>query len=809
MRSALATLFLGLFLVVAGTAEAEEPKPDVSLEEQVLQVFSEGANLFYIGRYEEAATTLMTGIELAEKNSFLNRLCYEFLLKMGHAKLEDIRENPTLKPPLDKILRRAHIYERELRTSPDYIKLLIGKLTSGEAERLVATRELVAIGPIAVPHVVEKLIDDRQDELRVYCRVVLTQMGYRAVIPLMECLEAEDKRMVESCVTALTDIGDPRPLPRLQRMIEDPDTDEVVKRVCRNAVAEIARRGQMSVVPESSLLYFQEALRYFRDGDRVRDEAIANEFLFWEWKPDQEPRLTHVRVPRYAWNEVTSEQLIFDGADAYPDYTGYYPLLAAVLEAQWVETARLADLVEDRTTQPAYTDKSAEAIDERIQALRGEAGDAQSTVRPEAEDNVVAFGPQNLYRAVQQSIVSERYAVAARLMFHLRDRWLAQAEALLPSKEEGLMAGKAGTVLIAALDHAEKQVRYHAAITLAHLDPELRFFNAEKVVPILAEAVGEWGMRVVLVVEPDFRERNAARHALMEKGFLVMTAADGFEAKARLRQAPVKDAIIIAADLTPSLRGSHGELLDRPEQTASGLISVLRGEPATEKIPILLSLPENKALAVELQNKLGDQADDVVHKPFDGEELAGKIDMSIGDAELPNANRQDREEVSLEAARALGVIDPIKSQYDLGQAGEPLLGNALHRSDEIREASLRALGLTGRADLINKVTDAYDELEADPNPDVRAAFVFCIGVLDPTTPAAVEIIAKAAQDPSRKVRMAAHEALGHGSTVDPTVLRDFQVQQRRKVLSPGAGDGRLIPTDAPAPSPSAEDEVEE
>ena len=67
--------------------------------------------------------------------------------------------------------------------------------------------------------------------------------------------------------------------------------------------------------------------------------------------------------------------------------------------------------------------------------------------------SVAAFGPKHLYRAIEQAIVNERYDVAVSLMRTLQDEWTAQADALLPSREDGLMGEKSGSVLIAALDY--------------------------------------------------------------------------------------------------------------------------------------------------------------------------------------------------------------------------------------------------------------------------------------------------------------------------------------------------------------------
>ena len=68
---------------------------------------------------------------------------------------------------------------------------------------------------LAVPHFIKHLVDNRDDRLRVYCRVVLTKIGYRAVVLLIEALKAEDPRLVASVAVALADIRDARALPKI------------------------------------------------------------------------------------------------------------------------------------------------------------------------------------------------------------------------------------------------------------------------------------------------------------------------------------------------------------------------------------------------------------------------------------------------------------------------------------------------------------------------------------------------------------------------------------------------------------------
>lgn len=787
MRESLAALILGCLLGLNGLAAVErDDNPGTSLEDQVLQVLSEGVNLYYTGRYEEAAATLRNGLDMLPPDQ--HRILYDFFNAIGHVKYMRMAEQAELEPVMREVLRRHRIYQQDLRRDPGYIAFLIDKLDQGtEDQKLVATKELAAIGPVAVPLLVTRLVDSRKDRLRTQVRVTLTEMGPRAVIPLCEALKAADERLVQSAAVSLADIRDVRALPHLQRLVDDPDLSEVTKRVAANSLAEIASAGQLEVLPDGPLLFFQEALRYLRDGDHARDEVLANEALMWHWDEELEggPGLIYQTVPRYAWNELIAEQLLFDGARAYPEHTPFYPLLAVVLDAQIVEVELQQRLAESRVSAPSHPDQTIDALADRALA------------QTELVDRVLAFGPIHLYRAVELAIVNERYDVAVHLLRLFQDPRLAQADSLLPDKEEGLTSGKPGTVLVAALEHPEKRVRYQAAVTLAHLDPTLEFFAAELVVPLLAEAVGEWGMKVVLVVEPDYRERNAARKALWDQGFLVFTANDGFEARSLLAKTPVKDAIILAGDLEPSLRDEFGRVIEVPEQNASGMIDVLRADPSTEKTPIFLSLPENEELAVSIQNAIGQKATGVVRKPFNGVAMAGAIDAALGDDRLGDVNRDEREDIALRAALALGAVDPVRSQFALAGAVDSLVASLVNRSDAIRIAALAALANSGARDRIDAVTEVYRQQDETLTPEVRIAFLECIGAFGPDTDAAVEILKAAvaydtgAADANllaleRAVRAAAHRAIGHAPTIDPRLLLEYQLQQRLDVRAPGA-----------------------
>ncbi len=795
----LAALLLTVTVGFAGEAGFSQDERFADADE-AREVLAEGVNLYRAGRAEQAAVKLRDALKLKPDN----KLLYEFYLAVGDRLLWEMQEDDRLEDVLKDIRRKAWIYQKQLRRSDEYIGILIAKLeAASEDERLVATNELVAVGPLAVPHLVAKLGDNRQDDLRINARVVLTKMGYRAVVPLCEALNAKDDRLVGSVATVLADIGDARALPKLLHLQES-SASETVRRVAANTIAAIQRNagtaqvarpkaGATDASPAAGAApvatgertYFSEALRYFRDGGAVRDEMIANESLMWRWDEQGEgaKKLSYQRVPRYAWNELMAEELLYDGAVNYPEFGGYYPLLAATLAAQDVEATQREALAKERTTPVQHPDEALDAIAERVKDL-GEIG-----------HRVLLVGPEHLYRAVQQSIVSERYDVSVYLMRALQDRYLTDADRLLPSKVEGLTSDKPGTVLVAALDHSEKMVRYAAATTLAHIDPTLQFFNAEKVIPNLSDAVGEWGMRVVAVVDQDYRQRNTAREQLQRQGYLVVTCENGFELMQRLEESPIKDAIIIAGDLLPELRDEYGSSIDVPEQRAITLVEKLKKDWRAEKTPIIVSTPENAKLAADIQTALEGKVEAFVAKPFNGTELEGAIENALKSAQLPNVNREQAEDVSRRAALALAAIDPARSQFDLAAAGPALIETIDSRADSLRVESLRALGIAAQAPggeaikgQVARVADVYGTQDATLTPEVRASFVYALGQLDPLNEAAFAILKKAMQNDDASVRAEAHRALGHADQRNDALIRDALIQQRLDQRKSGAGN---------------------
>ncbi|MCS6970820.1 MAG: hypothetical protein N3B15_01820 [Planctomycetota bacterium] len=769
--------------LAAGEASPRRADPHFPVADQVRSYLAEGVKQYRAGRYREAALAFRTALALEPDN----KDAYEFYLACGDALILQMQEQDPLAEPLKELLRRARIYQKQLRRDPAYIRILIGKLEQSEEEQIAAMRELTAVGPWAVPELVWALTDNPQERRRSQCRLVLTRMGARAVLPLTAALSSDDQRQIGSVSLILGDIGDPRALPALLRVRLREGLAPVTMQAIDRAIEKIVQRAQLPEVPTLSEAHIAEALRYFRGGPEIRDEMIAAERLLWRWDPQAEgaARLAWTRAPSYAWNELMAEDLLFAGMAVEPGEAGFLPVLTAVYAGELADIVERSLLAQERTLAPASGEDALERLSARATALA------------ELQQRLRMSGAENLCRALQQALASERHDAALVLMRVLAERELVHGKPLFPAANEPLSPAKPGTVLITALEHPDKLIRYQAAITLASLDPDA-FPGAEKVVPLLAEALGAWGMRVVLVVDPDPRSRNAARAALTSKGFVAITAADGFEALNRLASGPLKDAIIVAGDLKTAVKDHNGAELDVPQQNAAGLIDMLGADPRAAGVPIFVALPEQPEQADKVRAEFVARrpASKFVGRPYDAVELRDAIDAALKDAPPPHAQQAVAEDIALRAALALQQPDPRRTPLDLGGAVAALVETLPARSNAIRSAALRALariaagpaGEAARAH-IARITEIYQaqDAELESDPALRAAFVFAIGRIDPTSRAAVDILKKAMQHSDAGVRAAASGGFGAAAGVPVELYAEFQEHQRYGIEARTAG----------------------
>jgi CheY-like chemotaxis protein len=116
------------------------------------------------------------------------------------------------------------------------------------------------------------------------------------------------------------------------------------------------------------------------------------------------------------------------------------------------------------------------------------------------------------------------------------------------------------------------------------------------------------GVRTVLVVEDQVRDREVLVNTLGEAGYLAETASTGAEALARCRERPF-DAVTIDLML--------------PDMSGLDLVSELRGEPRMRTVPVIVVtvIPDAKLVA-------GFAVNDVLRKPLEPQSLVAALERA-------------------------------------------------------------------------------------------------------------------------------------------------------------------------------------
>ena len=300
------------------------------------------------------------------------------------------------------------------------------------------------------------------------------------------------------------------------------------------------------------------------------------------------------------------------------------------------------------------------------------------------------------------------------------------AEITLPRDqvEEVVDPSKDASPIVQALEHPDKRVRYAAARSLAAMRPSRPFFGADRVVRNLADAVGEAGIRVVLIVSDDADLANRLGARVRSAQYIPVLATSALECLTALKRSPGKDAILLDAGLgrkdlarqDTDARKAEQELLSRIDK----ITHYQAGDKdlAVEKRyarELFLRLQEDyRARSVPVLVIAGDEEVELVKKIYEGKRVADVLARSSDEARVKGAletlfQRDDpslrdskdlADDASLTACRALCGLqrnDPVFRVED----AEPALIRAFsdsaqyRRVDAVRVAALDAAAAVG------------------------------------------------------------------------------------------------------------------
>jgi len=752
------------------------PAGDAETRAKIEKLFREGADLFEMGRLEEARERLREVLSLDPTAEEANRMVQE----IGEKLMIRWMTEPALGRESRVIWDLYRLHAGRTKRSPSYIKGLVAVAVDPlqhPVKRWEAVEKLREVGQFAIPFLVDALGNERDHEVRTLARVTATKMGSQAVLPLIELLklrpsggEGEQSRarlIRENVALILGDIEPPdeRGLAALKRVAEDESESPVVRRYAHRSLQKIAGLAPEKL-PAAKEYFYRKADRYVREAPGVAAEASEADGVIWRLV---DGKLVDYQVPRFAWNELMAEQACYECMQIDAGYEQIYGLYAEVMASQIAECNELADISAERPSGRPFSEEEATEVRSRAERLRA------------AKFLINALGPVHVYRGIgkclddadqdQRSLPKLASCVLAECALALdpdgrllpRPGTMGGAKAA-PKGKPGATGKAEGATLIRALRYPDERVQYAAAIALARMNPPEPFEGAGEVVATLGRAVGESGPLQVLVVEEDQSIRNEIVGKLRELGMGVSVAESARDAFGRATGFPPFDVILVS----PKLAAAEGTgwLLDQ-------LVQDQRSRSSPVAVISSYSKRNEDAQAFkDYKNVKG-----VVPVEDSGKELRELMEKIASFRVFPAMTKARAEEVSIAAAEALAQIDPHLARINgmqPEQCADACIGALENRSDKVRRPCLDALGTFKIAKAHEKVlalaTDAKQALE------IRAAAVRALGSISPEL--ALDSLLSLCKDEKEFIlRQLASEGYGHASAA-PDKVRTFLEELR-------------------------------
>lgn len=547
-------------------------------------------------RYDEAEIYVQRLLELAPDERALIALHEEF----GSAVFIHISQDTELvvegREFALAVIDAAHRYA----TNPQRLKALVGQLADPSSDmRTHALLGLVLAQEAAVAPLLAELGDPQSDHDPERMQAVLIQIGQPAVEPLLGVLQSPDEDLKAAVIRVLGRIGSRDALAYLVRPLLDPQSGDDLRQAAARAFVDI-----VGTVPSAS-----EAERYLADlaarHDAGRLSGPADETdttRVWRW---HEGASHPLRLPADLATSLTVSDLAGDLHALWPENIGYRRMfLGSLLESEKFIAGLAFSLPRGEGTAHAR------AMSEGVDVL----------------EDLLAY-----------SLDNDR-AVAA----------MAVCEVLGDSGDLGLLVGTGGaeSLLVQALRHPNRRVRFFAAQAVLKLDPTQPFAGSNDLTQALGYFARASARRRSLVGHPHAEHSHTLAGSLSGLGFQTDTAATG------------RDLFLQAVESTDCEFILISGAIDHPP--VGELVQMLRKDHRTAEIPLGLMARSDELLRLE---ELAETYPPAAAFPFPTNEEALIFDIrrllsGVGEHYVPP------EERVAQANAALSWLGELASQSD-------------------------------------------------------------------------------------------------------------------------------------------------
>lgn len=654
------TLFLFISAPMAQVLMAQEGEQDV----QFKALYRQGIDLVKRGKYQDAYVAFEKALQLSPSSDLVRFMIQE----TGDLILKDMMTNPDLKQTALRILELGKgAFQRYIR-SPEQIQAIVAQLDGSFDKKWEAINMLAAIGQRAAPFLIDQLAD-KSDVKRASTMMALEKIGNEAVLPVIEALQSKTLLVRQNAAIVLGVIRDDRALPELKRVYENEKESPEVKRLVADALKKITKKEPNELKPASEY-YYELAEKYYYNHPTVMINFYG-EYVFWRWNNETDT-LAPKEVPDFAFNELLAEESCYDGLRLDNNSDSLWSLLICVLLAKYNEA--------DGALQAAMKlSKTGGVSEELLKKLQADLSKFQENFTTGS-----IGGKAHLYRALKRSLGDGNDEVAVSCIKALA----SSAEAKdLPTTQKA-DASAPGTPLIESLAHSDKRVRYASAEALIKINPPESFPNMEKVVPVINEALGESGVRIVLLIEPDPEVRSALKNELAKSNCFVTEALTAEEGIRMAKRFPTEDLIILNNKLANEVVFTVN-ILVRGEKYSETVFNSLKDDIRSKGIPLIMT--GSKDEIEKAKSIYQEKIDNYLVTPAEGSVLAEAINKAFQRDDIQNDSKTRALLVCADAAGALAKLDTRNTIYPYRQTIEALLGVLDGRPDNVRELALEAL----------------------------------------------------------------------------------------------------------------------
>ena len=755
--------------------EAPDPLEPTATDDDTTRLVKEsfGKALAHIDRreYREAAAELQKAIAAKPSNKLIADLYAITVAKFRDAALKS--GDPELAAEAKRLQDLAYKGRIASLRDPARMKKLIKDIRTGTFPvRTWAMEELVIAGDYAVPYLIAMILEDTDTVHRAYGEHVLSRLRGPAVPAIAEALKHTDPLIRQILIHSLASIGDPRSMPYLLALAQDPKGHPLVVASAKAALGKIAAdpTDLRESAPEA---FVRLAQHYYYQNKKVL-LPLLYEHLVWRWDPHKN-ELTREAVPRHLYPYRMAQEMARNALLVNPKFEPAVPLIICAYFAQHnlLETFYTAAEGRELTEDEARDAALAAPIRRRLRA---------------APLVAHAAGKKFVYAALERSLRDGRADVAISCINALREiadgaaipgppltedelRGLRRSKTRAPAKRKRSVVRTwygpkdptakelpppppnpdaiplDGSPIVSALSYAKKHVRYAAAGALVDIAPQHLIRDADRVAYNLAEAISETAVRVALLVDEDETSIDHTRGLLIGAGVDPELARDERDALAVARRLPPKDVLILNATMQKA--------------PVAKVLASLRAIPAIANVPAILITTSEERLRTK--QAFAGQNVEVLARPLDAKVVKAALDLVLKKAPAAKGEALTVESSSA-AARALAAIDPATSIFNL-RAALPALAQAVastNQPDAVRIPAAEAIRHIGDKAALPYLVSAYNSPKS--SKELRLAVLDAIGACSAALrelPATVDdVFTRASYDDDFDFRRTAARAFG-------------------------------------------------